>query len=600
MSHHTLPPDNDRDFQQLTGAFDRPVAPAPAFAERLKQQIAQSGATKGAPSMQASAPTQLHATRMTTGRMTTMPDPGRRIVRILEATAAAILILALIGGGFFINRNGNGTNNDPVRLAAVTGTSTPEPATPTPTESAWSDPGHTNAYPAGYDPATAQPAEPLGNLEFDSAYGIISGDTLILLGTPAGTTPGQPVLLAVDLITGQEKWTAERDISAIPVANNGEIFSIEGTQTDEDYKFELVALSAGTGEDLWTHTVFAVPEGIGLDIVSPYLYPVSSPIVIDDTVYIAKNSGDVAAFDTKTGNIVWKTNGWDDERDPEDVGGSLVGDDSYLYVVNGENTILKLDRQTGEIVDTLAENYRPAPNFILDLHLQGERLIMLARDSQHRPDSSSLLDVFSTTTGDALWSTKLRTHAPDGSSVGNMVISDNLIGIPHTVQDESTPSATKTASELQIDFLDIETGDLVSQYNPGKSDEASLSASGTVICIHQSSGKMSCVDSDETNPSLHGIDIGAPYNAEGPPSPVLFWRDSAIVLGHDGGPYIIRSGSNATEATPIASPVERQPEPARGGPFGTTADLNATYPDSALPTEPLARHGGMSSPPPNG
>jgi hypothetical protein len=40
MTSSTTPlsPDDDHDFQQLTGVFDRPIAPSPAFAERLRQQ----------------------------------------------------------------------------------------------------------------------------------------------------------------------------------------------------------------------------------------------------------------------------------------------------------------------------------------------------------------------------------------------------------------------------------------------------------------------------------------------------------------------------------------------------------------------------------
>src|SRR5699024_3726502 len=133
------------------------------------------------------------------------------------------------------------------------------------------------------------------------------------------------MLMAIDLVTGNELWRAKRNMTAPPVAGNDMIFSVEGTQADEDYEFELVALSAGTGATLWTQTVVTIPAGTGLDLVSPYLQPVSSPVVIDGAVYVAKNSGDVAAFDAKTGDSVWQTDGWDDERAPDDVGGSLVG-----------------------------------------------------------------------------------------------------------------------------------------------------------------------------------------------------------------------------------------------------------------------------------
>lgn len=561
--HTTRPPDNDRDFYQLTGAFDQPIAPSPAFAERLKQQVAETRSEKGASTMQEAHTAHSNVSSMTTDAVIAMPDRGRTGIRVLEAVAAAILILALIGGGFFLNnRNGNSPDNNRIRLAAVTGTNTPESAaTPSTTASGWTDPGHTNAFPAGFDLQTAQPAEPLGGLDFNSDFGLVVENTLILAGEPSNINPESPPsginFVAVDLSSGLKLWTANRLVTRLPVASDDALLGIEITdELNGKRNLQLFALSAGTGETLWTQPVFSLSVDIGLEVVSPLQQPLSPPIVIDGTVYIAKASGDVAAFDAATGSEIWQTDSWDDERNPEHVGGSLVGDSEHLYVVNGENAIRKLDRQTGKFVNTLVVNYRPASNYSLNLALQGDRLVMVARDLEME-SSDALIDVLSADTGTPLWSTVLRANNQYGQSPGSFAITSDVLAIPEYVTDDATPDMNVDAIGIQMHLFDLETGEDLGGMDASLWQGASASASGSVVCIHDSTPQISCDDIADREFTPQTIDIMTGYEAEGPPSPIIFLHDSAIVLGHDGGPHIIRSGNDATPetATPVASPA---------------------------------------------
>jgi hypothetical protein len=43
--HNPHGPGGDHDFRQLTGAFDRPIAPSPNFADALKQRLKEEEAT---------------------------------------------------------------------------------------------------------------------------------------------------------------------------------------------------------------------------------------------------------------------------------------------------------------------------------------------------------------------------------------------------------------------------------------------------------------------------------------------------------------------------------------------------------------------------
>src|SRR5699024_12725726 len=64
-----------------------------------------------------------------------------------------------------------------------------------------------------------------------------------------------------------------------------------------------------------------------------------------------RRSSDLA-FEVDSGEMLWQTGITPDAKQIGILGGSLVGDDDNLYVVDLENDIQKLDRATGDVVDT--------------------------------------------------------------------------------------------------------------------------------------------------------------------------------------------------------------------------------------------------------
>lgn len=535
--------------------------------------------------MQAPRTASPHLSRITTGAVIPMPDSGSRLVRFLEAVAAAILILALIGGGFFLNRDGNTPGNDRTRLAAVTGMSTPGiTATPTSAASAWTDPGHTNAYPAGFNPRTAQPAEPMGESIEGLQQGIVVGDTLVIVSLAPDADPeSAPFATAVagfDLATGKQLWSDHRSIVNAPVAGTDVFFVTQLSPASGDaVDVQLVAISPGTGTSIWTYTLFTLREDETslTSTKQPFLYP--TPITIGNSVYIANALGEITALDVNTGDVQWQTGDAPIANQIGKRGGSLVGDDVYLYVVNSDGNIWKLERDTGRAIDTYTLDTPPANASVVvtSVHLRENMLIVDARNLASDPDSADWLTAISTDSGTVQWSiaNTLRN--------GPIVVTDSIVGFPATAGSDGTPPPASMTESVEAKFFDLQTGTLVSDYGPVPSAFATLTASGPVICIHEESTSISCADFSQTNPALHGIDIGTSPTQQAPPSPILFWHDNAIVLGHDGGPYIIHSGDTAPEATPVAQVTQ---SPARGGTFGVTSSGAMVLPDYRMPADP--------------
>jgi outer membrane protein assembly factor BamB len=469
-----------------------------------------------------------------------------------------MLVIALLGSMFMVNRL-ESDPSDPSgrRLAAVT--SPVASATPAPdvaSEPEWTDPGHTNAFPAGFDPESAQPAKPIIDLDFDSETGLIVGDTLILAGSPGRMSPGEAVfhdnIIGIDLLTGEKAWSRARPIVGQPVAGAHAFYTVDMISENRgETNFMIVSVSPDTGLPNWGHTVLTVDTDQFESLSTSHPRIVGNPVVIDNTVYIATTTGNVSAYDTESGSLLWQSSDVETPYPQAAVGGFLTGDDRFLYVVDGDNNVIKRDRATGNVIDTFEIADRLTTDTQRRLLLQNNVLVV---HSWMLGGPRNDVDVISTETGEVLWSSHI---AP---LVGSVAITDGIIGIPYIAGLDGTPTSKPIPGIIQISFYDLETGEPVSDYIPPESGSASLSASGSVICVHEKEPAISCVDFDDSTRTLRSIDVGAQYTAEGPPSPVLFWNGNAIVLGHEGGPHMIRSNGTNTAQTPAAATPAASPE----------------------------------------
>ncbi len=203
-------PHEDDDFRQLTGAFDRSIAPSPRFAEELKARLEKDVAEQETHASAARPVSQR------TARAGSAPRSRRR--KWLDVAIAAALIVAMLGGSFWYaaQRIGDDGSVPPVatRYAAQPLSSTP--ITVAESTDVESDPGNINAWPTGFDPdADLDMTDLVAEVSFPS-HAVITGDTMIVQGrlAPSGEDEQQR-LIAIDLRTETVLWrmplTAKRE-----------------------------------------------------------------------------------------------------------------------------------------------------------------------------------------------------------------------------------------------------------------------------------------------------------------------------------------------------------------------------------------------------
>lgn len=185
-------------------------------------------------------------------------------------------------------------------------------------------------------------------------------------------------LFALDIGSGKPLWSVKTSgpLRSAPTIADGRVYVVTINN-------ELTAYDENTGELLWNHAGImeyagllggstpSVAQGI---VIAPYSsgevfalraengYPVWSeslasyhrtdsfagmahirgrPVIKDNTVYITSNANRTAAFDLRTGEVIWH----------KDFGGSqtplVVG--NYVYLMTSENQLVCLTRDKGQI-----------------------------------------------------------------------------------------------------------------------------------------------------------------------------------------------------------------------------------------------------------
>lgn len=139
-----------------------------------------------------------------------------------------------------------------------------------------------------------------------SGYAIV-GDTLYTMGSRDVVE----YVIAVDLKTGKEKWSAEcgalltnnwgNGPRSTPTVEGGKVYAMSG-------KGNLVCLNAADGKEAWRVTM----DSLGGKV--PGWGYTESPLVDGNMVVVTPGGGQgtMAAFDKNTGKKVWQDAGWTD------------------------------------------------------------------------------------------------------------------------------------------------------------------------------------------------------------------------------------------------------------------------------------------------
>jgi len=312
---------------------------------------------------------------------------------------------------------------------AATGTASPS-ASPSPVEAGDGDAfdSHVNAVDLQGEPAWDAP---------------VQLDALVLMPVAVdersayvGDVDG--VLTALALDSGEERWTADLGTQvsgAVGVEGDRLYVASLGSQGEAG---AVVALDAGTGEELWRTTEDAIsgnpvsaavvtdsgivlleagsvvsldPEDGGLnwqtEIVNPLRSPpfffqgtaTPAPVSADGSVYVVDVTGRVYSLDAETGAIRWDHA----LNDPSPVSPPVLTDD-HVLIPTDSGTLDAIDRETGHLAWRLDASDR---GFLRGLADAGDVLVAVAGSDDASliafgsdPDAATLLDEPSPTTFD--------------------------------------------------------------------------------------------------------------------------------------------------------------------------------------------------------
>ena len=524
QSHHQAD-----DFDQLRGALDIPVAPAPLFAERLRAElhhhaasIPREGASTSAPAVTATSghPARHSAPAREPGRT---PAPMRRwFGRIEPAIAAAILILAIAGIAIGASRlDGDDANPAPQFVANLTAPI----ATPTPTTAFnWGgDAGHTGAFDLpGFGSGHATIGQGGEASSFANRQAAISNGSIIVTQHWKQSDDDASFLEAFSL-KGPALWQV--DIGAMPgMAIDGERLYIIRDDRDNPAvpaSRPLTAISLETGEVLWT----------GPDVASSGKSTWGwSPIGAGDTVYVADGKGSAYAVDAATGETRWESTVPDDAvpnradgSSETRTGGSIALGKDGLFVAGWTNTIRKLDPETGDVLatSTLNDGMRE-----LDLYLRDMTLVVKANQPDVDGNVQSSLIAIDTATNAIRW-TKATPTRIDANLV---ILSDRVIVA--RVDQGNTPT-------LSVDGYRLADGEMLSIPMPTiETPGAALSAidgPNPLLLIATQAGALTVVNVETGDVMAEQAAPASPDQRAYRPLPVLLVGGDALIFAQPNG-----------------------------------------------------------------
>jgi outer membrane protein assembly factor BamB len=173
------------------------------------------------------------------------------------------------------------------------------------------------------------------------------GDGLVFVQTIDGS------LLALELDTGEVRWEVDNQVpiltlrgTATPVFDGGVVYA--GFANGN-----LIAVRADNGQPIWEHRVM-LPEG--RSELDRMVDVDSTPLLDGPIIYVVSYQGNIRGVRRQDGNPLWEL----------PMSSFLDLDEGYgqIYVVDDEDTIIAIDRQTAEEVwrqDALARRQLSSP-----------------------------------------------------------------------------------------------------------------------------------------------------------------------------------------------------------------------------------------------
>ena len=139
--------------------------------------------------------------------------------------------------------------------------------------------------------AGARPGTAFSRVSDITADPVIAGDT-VYVGTPAGR------LAAIDLATGERRWTAPEGAFSHVVPVGGSIFAVSDTA-------ELVRLRAEDGSVLWSGTLPLFPEDRVRRRRGSFAH--FGPLLAGGRLIVVSSDGTLREFDPRSGAILRQT-----------------------------------------------------------------------------------------------------------------------------------------------------------------------------------------------------------------------------------------------------------------------------------------------------
>ncbi|WP_350336209.1 PQQ-binding-like beta-propeller repeat protein [Coralliovum pocilloporae] len=180
---------------------------------------------------------------------------------------------------------------------------------------------------------------------------------------------------AFNVASGAEIWSVDLDSPArnVPAASGSHVFVVTVNN-------DVLALNASDGSELWRSP--GIQEQAGL-------LPSSGPVISGNIVVVPYSSGEVVAFDVKTGKILWSDSVVRASRrlavsGLSDVAGRPVADNGVVYVsgVAGRTVAISLKSGTRVWTKNIGSAYSPIVTanavYVLDLN---SRVVALDRKS---------------------------------------------------------------------------------------------------------------------------------------------------------------------------------------------------------------------------
>lgn len=438
----------DRDpLDTLLAQPDRPVAPSPDFARRLRQRLLAE-LTPGTRSE--GDQTVMPQTYSMPNRRVALDPPAPRRVTWLHGLEIATAVLLVVGAVAIYSEiiRQQPKNNVAAPFFASPATGMSSAATPN-----VADQPNTTAAPAsgpaamwGGDAARSgtQPGPgPDGEvaLRWTDAPGqpMGRGESMVALGNRVyrvvmDADQTYYHVEALDSATGDHLWQAGQLLIFGGLAvTETHVFTLVieiGEQDDGLTPMFLVAMDAATGVEEWRAELGDPVGGMG-----------ASPIVVGDTVYIADPDGTAHAFDTASGDERWTSTAATsddprtearspDEGEYQGASGSIAVGDGHLYVVNASGEVVALDITSGDERWRLnvGDRYQIRPGVIQPIAADGALLLYVTgNDPAERTTEQqwfNVVGVVESDTGEGLWSREF------AGSIGSLIVTSDLVIVP--------------------------------------------------------------------------------------------------------------------------------------------------------------------------